>query len=304
MKWKGFTLVELLVVISIIAMLLAVLMPALGKAREQAKVITCLANCKQVGTIIAAYRSEYNGAVPIVFNRWAKNTGGVKVKNSYISIALRNYSEQTKHLPSSLDPEGTWGLQYNGKVATYVEKYLPSFYICPFARGKATETDRKYEGTVAVNGTEFTKQNFKGKFETFSTFAYGRVKDEDMAAWWGIAPGLRPKYAALPWNSTYDNYGRLRGLPDLENPIVWEGRTHLSNKIINGVQVPIKISSLSEATVSYCVMGESRDYDRNLTSPNIIFNYKSHHKQNSGGSSAIFADTHAAWVPGDQIGWH
>ncbi len=196
-------------------------------------------------------------------------------------------------------------MQYTGRMATYIEKYLPPYYICPFARGKATEANRRYEGNVQVNGTEFTKQNFKGKFESFSTFMYGRVKNEDMAGWYGCAPGLKTKYAALPWNSTSDNYATLRGAPDLQNPIVWEGKRHLLNKFIDGVQVQIKISSLSEATVAYCVMGESRDYDSNLSSPkNIIFNYKSHRKGSSGGSNAIFADTHVEWVPGNQIGWH
>jgi prepilin-type N-terminal cleavage/methylation domain-containing protein len=302
---KGFTLVELLVVISIIAMLLAVLMPALSKAREQAKVTMCLANCKQLGVIIATYRTEYDGRVPIILNRWASNPlegTNYPVKYLYISLGLRNYDSQTKNLPSELSPEGKWGLRFEGQMATYVDKYLPNYYVCPFARGKATMAETKDEGTVTVNGKEFTRRNFKGKFESFSTFMYGLIKDEDMGS--THATGCRPKYAALPWNCTSDN-GNAK--PDLQNNMVWERRPHFRNKKnTDGSRMEIKFSSLSEVMISYCVQGESRDFDPGLTRTpqNIIFNHKSHRKQTTGGSNAIFADTHAAWVPGDSIGWH
>jgi prepilin-type N-terminal cleavage/methylation domain-containing protein/prepilin-type processing-associated H-X9-DG protein len=52
---SGFTLVELLVVISIIALLLAILMPALNKVREQAKIVVCKTHLKQMGAASAMY---------------------------------------------------------------------------------------------------------------------------------------------------------------------------------------------------------------------------------------------------------
>jgi len=58
---KGFTLVELLVVISIIAILLAVLMPALNKARELAKRVICLNNLKTLTTSVITYASANDG---------------------------------------------------------------------------------------------------------------------------------------------------------------------------------------------------------------------------------------------------
>lgn len=63
-KKKAFTLVELLVVISIIALLLSVLVPALRKAREQARKIVCLSRQKQIITAIGAYAACNDGSYP------------------------------------------------------------------------------------------------------------------------------------------------------------------------------------------------------------------------------------------------
>jgi len=64
MKVQRFTLIELLVVIAIIAILAAMLLPALNSAREAAKTTTCVNNYKQMGATLALYANDNKGLTP------------------------------------------------------------------------------------------------------------------------------------------------------------------------------------------------------------------------------------------------
>jgi prepilin-type N-terminal cleavage/methylation domain-containing protein/prepilin-type processing-associated H-X9-DG protein len=94
---RGFTLVELLVVIGIIALLISILLPALNKAREASRVAACLSNLRQLGNIHATYVAENKGyIIPCDIGDWmtAPGANGYGILDSWETILVAG-----KYLP-------------------------------------------------------------------------------------------------------------------------------------------------------------------------------------------------------------
>ncbi|MFH0965923.1 MAG: DUF1559 domain-containing protein, partial [Planctomycetota bacterium] len=73
---KGFTLIELLVVMVIIALLVGLLLPALGRAREEARKTQCRSNLRQIGLAVTMYAGDNRGWVPCVYGESASSLAG------------------------------------------------------------------------------------------------------------------------------------------------------------------------------------------------------------------------------------
>jgi len=119
-RLKGFTLIELLVVIAIIAILAAMLLPALSKARARAKSATCMNNLKQLGVVILMYTQDWNDILVIAsaanepwYRPWDRySTNGV---NSFIVCpAWKPYTYTHENYTYGLRAStGFWGYKSN-----------------------------------------------------------------------------------------------------------------------------------------------------------------------------------------------
>jgi prepilin-type N-terminal cleavage/methylation domain-containing protein/prepilin-type processing-associated H-X9-DG protein len=132
----AFTLVELLVVIGIIALLISILLPTLGRANEHARRVKCMAGMKQIGLAAVMYCNDNRGFMPYRF----RTVGGVSGTTRTFGTDVGSVNAGVQMLVTA---------PYGNAAQPYLK--TPEVFFCPSDFNR-----RPYRLTKVVNGIKYT----------------------------------------------------------------------------------------------------------------------------------------------------
>jgi prepilin-type processing-associated H-X9-DG protein/prepilin-type N-terminal cleavage/methylation domain-containing protein len=124
---QAFTLVELLVVIGIIALLVSVLLPALNRAREQANLVACASNLRQLGSMANIYVAENHGYFPYGCAEMMPGTENLGVFNGWWDTPTWTWADSLQRLSNNHAPGENGAPVWGGGLAIYEQNMAVDF---------------------------------------------------------------------------------------------------------------------------------------------------------------------------------
>lgn len=168
---SAFTLVELLVVIGIIAVLIGILLPTLGRARESANQVKCMANMRQIGTALIIYVGESKGSLPIglVFDG-DDIDGGVKYKGESMDWTTLLFKILSKQAGPGYDSQPKASSSSTG---------IRSVFLCPSVNINSKQSDLRithYSAHPRIIPNIASPDRSKGSGRFLTPYKIGKIK--------------------------------------------------------------------------------------------------------------------------------
>jgi len=143
-RCRAFTLVELLVVISIIGLLMSILLPSLNRVRSQARTVVCMSNLRQIGLAVCMYVGDYDGYLPPAYEPgkaihwWGKKlSSGIDHTKGFVWPYLQSELRKKSVYECPAQRFGSYELQAKPPSEQDDPKWITStygyngYYLCP-----------------------------------------------------------------------------------------------------------------------------------------------------------------------------